>query len=160
MTRALIAGIGNVFFGDAGFGIEVARRLAAEPPDRLPAGTAVADVGIRSIDLAFDLLEPLELVVIAECMPRGGPAGTLYVTEADLDAPGDAPPAHGLDLATVFAVVRALGGHVPPVVIVGCEPADAAVHLGLSPPVSSAIEFAVELVRALVVQRLTGAPPS
>ena len=29
--RILVAGVGNIFLGDDGFGVEVARRLAEEP---------------------------------------------------------------------------------------------------------------------------------
>jgi Ni,Fe-hydrogenase maturation factor len=37
MTRVLIAGVGNVCFGDDAFGVEVARELAhARPPDAKP----------------------------------------------------------------------------------------------------------------------------
>ena len=45
MKKILIAGIGNIFFGDDAFGCEVARQLVLEP---LPEGVSVIDYGIRS----------------------------------------------------------------------------------------------------------------
>jgi len=53
-SGVLIAGIGNLFFTDDGFGSEVARRLTGE---ELPDGVKVVDYGIRGMHLAYDLLE-------------------------------------------------------------------------------------------------------
>ncbi|MFD1045909.1 peptidase M52, partial [Kibdelosporangium lantanae] len=39
----LVAGVGNVFLGDDGFGVEVVRRLAESD---VPTGVRVADYGI------------------------------------------------------------------------------------------------------------------
>lgn len=152
--RVLIAGVGNVFLGDDGFGVEVARRLAAEP---LPEGAAVADYGIRGLHLAYRLLEPLDLLLVADALPRGNPAGTLCVVEPDLaEEPGEATAdAHGMNLPAVFAAVRAMGGSLPRVRIVGCEPADVDERMGLSPAVAGAVEPAVSLLRELLERELT-----
>ena len=50
----LVACIGNIFLGDDGFGVEVARRLARAV---LPAEVRVEDFGIRGFDLAYALLD-------------------------------------------------------------------------------------------------------
>ncbi|HZC28196.1 MAG TPA: hydrogenase maturation protease, partial [Gaiellaceae bacterium] len=50
--RILVAGIGNVFLGDDGFGVAVVRRLVRR---ELPDGVEVADFGIRGMDLAYSL---------------------------------------------------------------------------------------------------------
>ena len=50
--KLLVAGIGNIFFGDDGFGPEVARMLAAEPID----GVTIEDYGIGGLHLAYDLV--------------------------------------------------------------------------------------------------------
>lgn len=144
MTRVLVAGVGNVFFGDDGFGVEVARRCGPLPDAR------VTDFGIRSIHLAFELLEPFELCIVADCMPRGGTPGTLYVVEPELDDAGGLADAHGMDLRVVSCAVRELGGILPRMVIVGCEPASVEPRLGLSASVAAAIPGAVELIRELV----------
>jgi hydrogenase maturation protease len=145
----LVAGVGNVLFGDDGFGVEVARRLAAGP---LPAGVEVKDFGIRGIHLAFELLDPRALVLLLDAMPRGGPAGSLYVLEPELDDEPEMPDAHAMQLPAVFAAVRAMGGTVPPVLIVGCEPASCD-GPELSAPVRAAVDPALELVRSLIATR-------
>lgn len=150
MTRVLVAGVGNMFFGDDGFGAEVARRLAVEPPP----GTTVCDVGIRAIHLAFELLTPFDLFVVADCMPRGGPPGTLYVVEPEVDDLGaSVADAHGMNLPVVFTAVRELGGALPPTLIVGCEPAATEPGIGLSSSVEAAIPAALDLIRELISSR-------
>ena len=52
----LVAGIGNIFLGDDGFGCEVVKRLAER---ELPEGVEVRDFGIRGMDLAYALMDPL-----------------------------------------------------------------------------------------------------
>ena len=151
--RVLVAGVGNVFFGDDGFGVEVARRHAAE---RLPDEVEVADYGIRGIHLAYRLLERPDLLVVADALPRGEAPGTVYVVEPDLAAGPDeaAADAHGMSLPAVFAAVRAMGGALPRVRIVGCEPADVGEGMGLSPAVAAVADGAVSLLRGLVEAEL------
>lgn len=149
MSAILVAGIGNVFFGDDGFGVEVARALVASPPAR----AQVTDFGIRALHLAFEMLEPRTLCIVVDCMPRGGDPGTLYVLEpAVLDGHGEVPDAHGMTVAAVFAAVRHLGGELPRTLVVGCEPATTQPGIGLSAPVAAAVSGAVELIRDLIHQ--------
>ena len=67
-VRILIAGLGNAFLGDGGFGVEVARRLAREP---LPDGVTVSDVGIRSLHLAYAMLDRPDLLLVIDAVRRG-----------------------------------------------------------------------------------------
>jgi hydrogenase maturation protease len=147
----LIAGIGNVFLGDDGFGVEVVRRLTAGPA--LPASTRVADFGIRGLHLAYELLDGYDALILIDAMPRGEPPGTLYVLEPDSadDADLAAGPAdpHSMAPAKVLSLLRLLGGSVDRTLVVGCEPLDLAEHIGLSDPVASAIDEAVALVHRL-----------
>jgi hydrogenase maturation protease len=146
----LVAGIGNVFFGDDGFGVEVVRQLAEAG---LPPGVAVVDFGIRGVHLAFELLDPVDLLVAIDATPRGEAPGSLYVIEPNLDATPPDPDAHGMQLPAVLAAVRAMGGVPPRVRVVGCEPA-AFEGMGLSAPVRAAVRPAVEIVRRLVREAL------
>lgn len=147
MRRALVAGVGNVFFGDDAFGVEVARRFGG-PLE----GTRVLDIGIRAIHLAYELLDPLDLFVVADCMSRGGIPGTLYVVEPAED-PSDEPLGHGLNVPSVLAAVRRLGGTLPPTLVVGCEPATIEPGLGLSDAVTRAVPGAIELIRDLITRQ-------
>lgn len=151
--RVLVAGIGNVFLGDDGFGVEVAARLARR---RLPGGVDVADFGIRGMDLAYALQDPYDLAVLVDAVPRGEPPGTLFVIEPDLAETGAVPEAHGMDPVKVLALARELG-HVPGrVLVVGCEPKtrmspdDEELVMELSEPVRAALDGAVRLVESLL----------
>jgi len=154
VTRVLIAGVGNLFLGDDGFGVAVAQQLAAAPPP----GTKVEDFGIRAIHLAFELLEPHDLFIVADCMARGGDPGTLYVVEPDLDVPGGVADAHAMNLPVVFAAVRDLGGRMPRTLVVGCEPAQIEPGIGLSTTVERAVPAAIELIRELLTHHHEATP--
>ncbi len=149
-SRILVAGIGNIFLGDDGFGPEVIRALGgsfgAEPQVR------VVDYGISGMHLAYDLLDSWDTLVLVDALPDRGSPGALHVFAADHEHPGAtaALDAHGMDPATVFASLRALGGVKPPTVVVGCEVAETADGIGLSPSVRAAVPAAADAVRAAV----------
>ena len=144
--RALVAGIGNIFFADDGFGVEVARRLDER---EVPAGVRVADFGIRGVHLAYELLDGYDLLVLVDAMPLGEPPGTVAVIEVETD---DAEPAsagldaHTMTPATVLANLERLGGHVERIVVVACQPAAIEEGIGLSPAVAAAVDGAADLV--------------
>jgi hydrogenase maturation protease len=147
MARVLVAGIGNVFFGDDGFGVEVARRLAAAP---LPENVEVVDAGIAGIHLAYRLLDGYDLFIAVDAVVRGAPPGTVYVLEPCLDE-GELgrADAHSVDLRGVFSMVRALGGNLGRVIVVGCEPAELKEQMGLSAAATAALEPAMRRVRQI-----------
>ncbi len=148
MKRVLVAGVGNVFLGDDGFGVEVARRLAGTP---LAPGIEVVDAGIAGLHLAYRLLEGYDLVVAVDAVARGGAPGTVYVLEPPLDggAAQAQADAHAIDLQSVFAMVRAMGGRLGRVLVVGCEPASIEEGMGLSAAVQAAVEPAMQRVRGI-----------
>ena len=143
--RVLVAGVGNIFLGDDGFGSEVARRLAGQP---LPAHVRVVDYGIGGIHLAYDLLDGYERLVLVDAVARGGEPGTVSLLEVDPDQVSESGglDAHSLDPHTVFSSLRALGGELPRTLVIGCEPADTGDGLGLSPAVSAAVDATVSTV--------------
>jgi hydrogenase maturation protease len=161
--RVLVAGIGNIFFGDDGFGPEVAQLLVREPP---VADVKVEDFGIRGLHLAYELLCGYDRAIIVDAVPRGEAPGTLYVIEPEPEIRGLAPDAHRMDLQNVFAFVRTLEGEPPPMVIVGCEPETTEPGIGLSAAVARSVAPAAALVRrlldeqraALVLQSTGGMP--
>ncbi len=63
--KVLVAGVGNVFLGDDGFGVEVAARLAGHP---MPAGVRVADYGIRGVHLAYELLNGYDALILVDAV--------------------------------------------------------------------------------------------
>jgi hydrogenase maturation protease len=148
VSRVLIAGVGNRMLGDDGFGVEVARELGRAPPPN----STVAELGIRSMDLAHELLAPRELLIVADCLVRGGAPGTLYVLQPDDDGTiGGVADIHSMNLPGVFTAVRELGGRVPRTLVVACEPDVIEAGVGLSPAVARAVPAAIDLIRDLIV---------
>ena len=151
--RTLIAGIGNIFLGDDGFGVEVARRLGRES---LGDGVDVKDFGIRGVHLAYEIAGgAYERVVLVDAVSRGGAPGTLYAIEPEIEAGGERElaldaDAHGLTPAQVLAWLQRIGASPPRIVVVGCEPACVDESMELSEPVMTAIEGAVCMVRELI----------
>ncbi|MDP5181686.1 hydrogenase maturation protease [Blastococcus sp. BMG 814] len=164
--RVLIAGIGNVFLGDDGFGVEVATRI-----DRadLPDGVDVVDYGIRGVHLAYELLDGrYSTVVLVDAVPLTEPPGTLAVLEVPLGDGGRRPDvlavpavdAHGMSPLAVIDLLRGLGGTagqggpVERVLVVGCRPGVLEERMELSEQVRAAVEpacrLAVDVVRDLL----------
>jgi hydrogenase maturation protease len=155
-VTVLIAGVGNIFLGDDGFGVEVAARLAMHPGPPLPHGVKVVDFGIRGMHLAYELLDGYDGLILVDAVQQGGEPGTVYVIETSLDdLPADDSPAmdaHSMSPDTVFASLKALGGNVKHIYVVGCEPADLSERMELSPAVASAVDGAVQVVRDLAIE--------
>jgi hydrogenase maturation protease len=150
VSRILVAGIGNVFLGDDGFGVEVAARLGTAG---LPAGVEVGDFGIAGIHLAFQLLDGYRAAVLVDAVRRGGRPGDLYLLEVEDGAgpeSGAAIDAHGMQPEAVLAMLETLGGSVGRVLVVGCEPEQVEEGMGLSPAVAAAVDPAVAMIRDLV----------
>ena len=152
--RTLIAGLGNIFEGDDGFGVEVVRRLAST---EWPDGVELRDFGIRGVHLAYQLLDPYDLVLIVDAVQRGAAPGTVFVIEHGPDTTlaepaEDAPMMDAHDLAPdgVLALVPRLGGTLCRVVVIGCEPATITPGMELSAPVAASVDKAAQLVLDLV----------
>jgi hydrogenase maturation protease len=149
-AHTLVAGIGNVFLSDDGFGVEVARRLSRRD---LPDGVRAEDYGIRGIHLAYELLEGYELLVLVDAVPLAEPPGTLALIEpaprsavaGSVGVDAAAMDAHTMSPDVVLDTLARLGGKVDHVVIVGCQPAVLREGMGLSPHVEAAVDAAAEL---------------
>jgi hydrogenase maturation protease len=152
-AQVLVVGVGNIFLGDDGFGVEVAARLAARP---IPDGVRVADFGIRGVHLAYELLEGYDLVILVDTLNLHEPPGTIAVLEPDADSEGEVlPDAHDLDPVAVMGLLADLGGSVGRMLVVGCQPADMSESMGLSEPVAKAVDEAIEVVDELVKEHLS-----
>lgn len=154
----LVAGIGNVFLSDDGFGSEVARRLTEIP---LPDGVRVVDYGIRGMHLAYDLLDGFDALVIVDALPGEGFPGDLSVLEVGADDLGEGElDAHGMAPVSVLASLGQLGGSLPVTYVIGCQPADVSEGMGLTPAVAAAVDGAVELVHEVLREQLGLRPAS
>lgn len=154
--RILIAGIGNIFLADDGFGVEVASRLARH---QFPPGVRVADFGIRGFDLAYALMEGYETTILVDAYPGEGEPGTLFLVEPTLADLQRAQPEQGLvephamNPVSVLRMALNMGGQLKKVLLLGCVPATLGPEegqMGLSEPVTAAVDSAVAMVSALV----------
>ncbi len=154
-SRILVAGIGNIFLGDDGFGPEVLRHVPQHLAD--VQGVRLTDYGIRGMHLAYDLLDGWDALVLVDAIPNRGSPGSVHVFEAEHTSLQDsaAIDAHGMDPAAVFASLRALGGEDPRTIVVGCEVADVGDGIGLSAAVESAVPGAVAAVESAVAMLRT-----
>jgi hydrogenase maturation protease len=150
--RILVAGVGNLFLSDDGFGPEVVRRLAVDRTP-LPEHVTVVDYGIRGMHLAYDLLDGYDALVIVDAVPGGAGPGSLTVLEVGADDLADGNfDAHGMNPVAVLGTLGSLGGTLPPTYVVGCRPATLAERIGLSAPVEAAVPEALLLVHRLLVE--------
>jgi hydrogenase maturation protease len=153
--RILVAGIGNIFLADDGFGVEVVKRLAER---ELPENVEVRDFGIKGMDLAYALMEDYETVIFVDAVPRGEKPGTVYLIEPEIEEEGDAAiDTHGMDPVKVIRFARAMGAKMPRTLVVGCEPQVILTGenyddmlMELSEPVLAAVDEAAKLVESVV----------
>jgi hydrogenase maturation protease len=153
--RILVAGVGNIFLGDDGFGFEVVRKLAER---ELPEDVEVADFGIRGMDLIYALQGDYEVVIFVDATPRGEEPGTVYLLEPEIEEDGEVVlDTHGMDPVKVIKFARTLGARPGRTLVVGCEPKVVIsgedyedMLMELSEPVQAAVEEAVKLVESLV----------
>jgi len=157
--RVLIACVGNIFCGDDGFGVEVAKRLAGV---ELPEDVKLVDYGTGGMHLAYDMADGYETTILVDAAPRDQEPGTVSVIEVD---PADHPnPAaalgalqgsmlfdgHGMQPDVVFGILGMLGEKAGRIVVVGCEPASVDYGIELSEPVAAAVDEAARIVLELV----------
>jgi hydrogenase maturation protease len=161
VRQVLVAGIGNSWMRDDGFGGEVATRLGAR---ELPSGVSVFDAGTGGLALAYEVMRGYDALVLVDASRQGGEPGTLYVmevSESDVEAgieDGAVLDPHGMDPQTVLRFVRSVGGWPGKVVVVGCEPSEVdEMGMGLSDPVAAAVDPAVDLVLTTVAELGTDA---
>ena len=158
LRSILVAGVGNAWLRDDGFGGEVARRLSER---ELPGGVSVMDAGTGGLDLAYEVMRGYDALVILDVSKQGGEPGTLYVLEPDEDSvkggieDGEVINPHGMDPQTVLRFVKSIGAWPGRVVVIACEPADVEeMGWGLSDTVSEAVDRAVDLVLETVTEML------
>jgi hydrogenase maturation protease len=154
VKRVLVAGVGNIFLSDDGFGSEVIRAMAPRP---VPAGVEVVDFGIRGVHLAYQLLDGYDLLLVVDAAPRGAEPGTVSLLEVDQQqvpdvrpdvAGGQAPllDVHGMAPGEILAMLGSLGGIVGRILVVAVEPEKVDDGIGLTPSVTAAVPAAVRMI--------------
>ncbi|MFZ0731243.1 MAG: hydrogenase maturation protease [Candidatus Sulfotelmatobacter sp.] len=153
--KILIAGIGNIFLGDDGFGVEVVKTMQQRP---LPENVRVIDFGVRSYDLAYALMQDWDLVILVDAICRGAEPGTLFTIQPELprDEGSATIDAHTMNPVAALQLVKALGGRIAPLLVVGCEPATVEPNpdgnFVLSEQVDRAVDQAIVMVEQLITR--------
>ena len=162
----LIACIGNIFLGDDGFGVEVARHLANYS---FPLGVKVADFGIRGFDLAYALMDGYETTILVDAYPGEGQPGTLFLVEPDLrhldseESQQALIDPHGMNPISVLRTAKSMGAEFRHILVLGCVPATLGPEegqMGLSAAVAAAVDEAAKLLDSLVKKILAGESPA
>jgi hydrogenase maturation protease len=153
--RILVAGIGNIFFGDDGFGVEVASRFQTR---NLPPRVQVIDFGIRSYDLAYALTSGrYDAAILVDAASRGGTPGDIYVLSPSLEDPAETAPvnAHTMNPQTVLEMARAIGTLPAQILVVACEPVTLGGEegwLGLSDVAARAVDRALPVIESVIAR--------
>jgi hydrogenase maturation protease len=150
IPKILVAGVGNAWLRDDGFGGEVARRLEQQ---QLPDGVVVMDAGTGGLDLAYEVMRGYEALVIIDVSRQGGKPGTLYVMEPDEEEvdggieDGQVINPHAMDPQTVLRFVKSAGAWPGKVIVIACEPGDVEeMGWGLTDEVRAAVDRALDVV--------------
>ncbi|MGW4769517.1 hydrogenase maturation protease [Nocardia sp. NPDC004278] len=150
-TQVLVAGVGNIFLGDDGFGPAVVRQLSSGGAN----GVHFVDYGIRGMHLAYDLLNEWDALVLVDAIPDRGAPGRIEVFRIEL-AEGASThfDGHAMNPEAVFETVLALGGTVPPTIVVGCQVESVAEGIGLTASVEAAVPHAITAIDTVVADLL------
>lgn len=161
--KILVVGVGNILQGDDGFGVEVARRLAARPQ---PDGVHIEETGIAGIALVQELMAGYDACLVIDAVDHGRPPGTVMVIVPDIIDVHAMEPDQRHDLladmhlatpSRALMVANAVGVLPAKTFIVGCQPLDIErLEIGLSPVVQAAVQVAVAEVERCIAELLAG----
>lgn len=161
----LVAGMGNDLRRDDGFGIAVVRSFVREGT---PEGVRAIEAGIAGLGLVQELMDGYEALIILDATDRGGLPGTVYLLEAEVPELEDFTPEYRQDFladthytvpSKALILARALGVLPDRTYILGCQPRESELGMGLSLPVERGVEEAAGRLRELCAT-LTREPAS
>jgi len=163
--RVLVAGMGNDLRQDDGFGIVVIRRFFE---DGVPEGVQVYEAGIAGIGLVQELMDGYQALVIVDTTDRGGEPGKIYLLEVEVPDTEQLTEesrqefladTHLTVPSKALALARAIEVLPPQVYILGCQPKEHELGMGLSEPVERGADEAITRLRELTTS-LVGEPTS
>lgn len=146
MKKILIACLGNIFYGDDAFGVEVAKFLQNQ---YLPENVKVEDFGIRGIDLAFEITENYDLVILVDTVKVGAKAGTVFVLEPKSLSNSDIFT-HDLTPNKALQFAENFENKPKKMLLIGCEPMSLEFNSKISNDVKNSIEKAVMKILELI----------
>jgi hydrogenase maturation protease len=152
MSKILVAGIGNKYYGDDGFGPRVIEALMAM---NLPEDVEARDVGLCGSTLAPDL-DDYELLIFVDAVKKGGRPGTIYRTAIKAEQVKELKledalrsftfSIHDTGLEELLSFAKTIGTLPPTTIVIGCEVLNVKLGDTLNPAVEAAVPGAVELI--------------
>jgi len=148
--KFLVVGIGSSLHHDDVFGLEVLKELSKNKD--LSHDVRMATLGTE-LDLLLELKESnYRGIIIVDAVDKGGEPGTLYLVEPEIEnLTGSVKDLgislHEVDLSKTFALAKRLGLLPKRVLIVGCQPKDTTLGIGMSGEVKRAVSRAVKIIR-------------
>jgi hydrogenase maturation protease len=156
MSKILVAGLGNKYLGDDGFGPRVIETLMMRD---LPDNVEARDVGLCGVTLAPDLGD-YELVIFVDAVKKGGKPGTIYHTEIKAEQVKELKledemhfftfSIHETGLEELLSFAKKIGTLPPTTIVIGCE----ILEITLGETLSRAVEAAVPRVVDLILDEL------
>ena len=143
--RITVLGVGNILFGDEGFGVRVIEKMQAHY--EFPQEVTLVDGGVLGLNLLGTISVADHLIVVDAIKNKGEP-GDIHRLE------GDQIPQrilaknslHQVDLLEALTLCQALD-KVPQTVIIGVEPADIeTLQVEMTPLIQSKVDEMIELV--------------
>ena len=135
----LVLGIGNILNTDEGIGVHAARALQARYPD--PAGFTIHDGGTLGLNL-LPLVDDASYLLILDAVDAGREPGALVELQGE-DIPlygGAKLSEHQLTFQEVLGLAMLRGTLPENLCLIGVQPADLSVGIGLSATAEAALE--------------------
>jgi len=145
-SPVLVMGVGNMLRGDDGFGVAVLDEVGTR---NLPGNVDLLDAGTSIIDLMEELNGRRKVVVI-DAVRGGQSPGTLYRFSPE-DVAAEVVPAdslHQVGLLETLRLAELVDCRPEQVVIIGAQPEDTSLKIGLTEAVAAAVPRAAEMVMA------------
>ncbi len=140
----LVMAVGNILRMDDGFADAVLNRLAELD---LPEDVELFDAGTSAIDL-MEVFNGREKMIVIDAVRGGQEPGTLYRFSPQEVEDGALPmnSLHQVGLLETLKLGELVDCKPKSTVVIGCQPQETGLGIGLSEPVKAQIERASELV--------------
>ena len=140
----LVMAVGNILRMDDGFADAVLHRLAEMD---LPREVELFDAGTSAIDL-MDVFHDRDKLIVLDAVRGGQEPGTLYRFSPQEVENGALPmnSLHQVGLLETLKLGELVDCKPKQTVVIGCQPQETGLGIGLSDPVMAQVERASELV--------------
>ena len=148
-NRKVVLGLGNLLFSDEGFGIRVVEILLAQQGAQFPVEWI--DGGVLGLNL-LPLVEDCSHLLVLDAVDAEQPGGTLVEMRGD-EIPlysGVKMSEHQIGFQEVLAMAKFRERYPTHLYLVGVQPADLSVGVGLSPEVTATLLAAVHRATAIL----------